>query len=624
MGNKPHTFLFTAAALLLSLTALVGAQHQHGGGGLAEMEGMGADGSDHGGATGGAHHMKPPTSEDARLWGLPSYWELTEHVGLMRAHITVMIIAWVIILPLTVMVSIARSKRLIIPAHLAFLIANGLGVYLSVIYDAKTPDRYPSNAHHKMGWIFTWLGVAWASMSILRTFTTTKHDGYQRISNEALAEHQQMTAGAQPISGFHNYRWSRDSGQGTEPNTASLTSNSRTNSWNSSNGNLPFRKHYRDFSEAENEEDVGADSDDEKRGFLRGSTAADRFVMSKLSRFSPGSRAVAVMSFFAILLERCILVFGFVEIATGWVTYAGTAKGHHVFNTLAHLIKGGIFFVYGFLTFGRWLGCFADFGWAWNVKPPAETVGKAKSRVPSAEFVESFVIFLYGASNVFLEHLTAWGEEWSAMDLEHISITVMFFGGGLLGMLIESRVIRRLMNSALASPFQPQSRHLGPWEEPKQTTIHSMNPMPAVVIFLLGVMMSSHTQHTPVSAAIHKHWGLLFAGFSLSRVFTYIVMYLKPPGSYFPSRPPTEIISAFCLVSGGLIFMASNSDTVHSLENQDLDAMFVFTVVMGLTGLLLAWSVAVVAFKNWLCKRAHVKLANEPGPVQNSIRQSAA
>lgn len=77
------------------------------------------------------------------------------------------------------------------------------------------------------------------------------------------------------------------------------------------------------------------------------------------------------------------------------------------------------------------MGCFSDFGWAWNVKSP-HVVGRWTIAVPSAEFTESFVIFLYGASNVFLEHLTAWGKAWSAQDLEHVSITIMFFGGGLV------------------------------------------------------------------------------------------------------------------------------------------------------------------------------------------------
>lgn len=69
------------------------------------------------------------------------------------------------------------------------------------------------------------------------------------------------------------------------------------------------------------------------------------------------------------------------------------------------------------------------------MKPPQSVVGKAKSRAPTGEFVESMLIFIYGSSNVFLEHLAAWGEEWSAVDLEHVSISVMFFGAGLVGRL---------------------------------------------------------------------------------------------------------------------------------------------------------------------------------------------
>jgi hypothetical protein len=107
-------------------------------------------------------------------------------------------------------------------------------------------------------------------------------------------------------------------------------------------------------------------------------------------------------------------------------------RGNDVFSILAHFIKGGIFFWYGLLTLGRWMGCFAEFGWAWNVKPPKQLVGRWKAMVPSAEFTESFVIWLYGTSNVFLEHLAAWGEAWSPQDLEHVSISVMFFGGGLV------------------------------------------------------------------------------------------------------------------------------------------------------------------------------------------------
>lgn len=81
------------------------------------------------------------------------------------------------------------------------------------------------------------------------------------------------------------------------------------------------------------------------------------------------------------------------------------------------------------------MGCFADLGWAWNIKPSRSQIGKWEATVPSAEFVESFVIWLYGAGNVFMEHLAAWGDKWTAQDFEHVSVSILFFSGGLVGYL---------------------------------------------------------------------------------------------------------------------------------------------------------------------------------------------
>lgn len=247
------------------------------------------------------------------------------------------------------------------------------------------------------------------------------------------------------------------------------------------------------------------------------------------------------------------------------------------------------------------MGCFGELGWAWNVRLPVGTVSRWKAAMPSAEFVESFVIFLYGASNIFLEHLAARGHAWSAQDLEHVSITIMFFGGGLCGMLVESAQIRDLLNMAiLVSPAAKSNKELS--SAPRTYSV-SMNPFPGLIILLLGLMMSSHYQASMVSTMIHKQWGTLFVGFALARAVTYILQYVAPPSSYLPSRPPSEIISSFCLISGGLIFMASNKDTVAAMEHYNLNAMFAFTVTMGFTSLLMAWAIIVFAVKGWAGRR---------------------
>ena len=436
-------------------------------------------------------------------------------------------------------------------------------------------------------------------MSVFKSYAVRmsrdRRGSYQPITSQAMEAHQQLHGSRSP-----DHRWSRDSGQGTERNTASLCQSSRSNSWPSEPDSSPNSKLYGNV-----ETDDDDDALSEKYGLFR-NHRIDRFLSRHVPRLAVG-RMVRVIDIIHIFFERTILILGFVALVTGVAVYGGIARGRDVFNVLAHFIKGGIFFWYGLLTFGRWMGCFGDFGWAWNLKPTAEIVGSRKARVPSAEFTESFVIWLYGASNVFLEHLNAWGHAWTATDLEHVSITIMFFGGGLLGMLIESRRVRSLFSSSISSSgLDRADTEVAKAPDSYQ---HPLNPVPGLVILLLGLMMSSHTQHSMVSSMIHKQWGTLFVGFAMARAVTYVILWLKPPSSFLASRPPSEIVASFCLIGGGIIFMSSNGDTVKALEAYELDAMFVFTVVMGLTSLVMGWELLVLAIKNWSVRRS------KPSPV---------
>ncbi|CZR57527.1 related to YTP1 [Phialocephala subalpina] len=512
-----------------------------------------------------------PTITTTTATPLPApdtYWSTGG--SLLTAHIALMTIAWIFILPISVMISIARS-RYTLPVQFLFLITNGIGVFLITIYNASTPDLYPNNAHHKLGWILTWIISAQVVLGIISAYTNRNDDhGFMPISTEAMAEHQRR----HDLRRAETYRFSNDSGQGTEPNTESL----RSQSISSTHSDLP------DTHKHEDEEE------EEEKGLMHGSKV-DKFLKSRI----PGllsSRVLKAFRFAYNAVDRLILILGFVGFTTGIISYGGFFMGPKVFSGLAHWIKGGIFFWYGILTLGRWAGCFADIGWAWNIKP-------LKSRAVSAEFVESFLIFFYGSTNVFLEHLTAWGKEWSAQDLEHISITVMFFGGGLCGMLIESHRIRNLLNVVRQSDisYDPETT-----EEPKSYRT-PMNPLPALVVLLLGLMMSSHHQESMVSTMIHTQWGTLLAGAAFARAATYIIFYLSPPSSIFPGRPPAELITAFCLMAGGMIFMSSARDTVEAMEAHNLDAMFMFTISMGVITFLMAWIIAVIAIKGVAVRR---------------------
>ena len=89
----------------------------------------------------------------------------------------------------------------------------------------------------------------------------------------------------------------------------------------------------------------------------------------------------------------------------------------------------------------------------------------------------------------------------------------------------------------------------------------------------------------------------------LARGATYLLYFLKPPTSKLPGRPPTEVVAAFCLIAGGVVFMVSARDSVTALEASGLDAIFVFTVVCGFVAGLMAWELAVLSIKGWAVRR---------------------
>ena len=173
-------------------------------------------------------------------------------------------------------------------------------------------------------------------------------------------------------------------------------------------------------------------------------------------------------------------------------------------------------------------------------------------------------------------------------------------------MLVESKRVRGLLNTGievLPSVKDVKLDKAQMFRQTPRTYSFSLNPMPALIILLLGIMMSSHHQDSMVSTMIHKQWGTLLVGFSVSRVVTYLLTYISPPTSIYPTRPPSELVSSFCLIAGGLIFMGSTKDIVRIMEERGLMAMFIFTVMMGLTAFLMAYEVFVLALKGWATQK---------------------
>ena len=211
------------------------------------------------------------------------------------------------------MFSITRSP-LALPTQLLFLVLNGLGVVFGTIYNVNTPDLYENNAHHRIGWIATWIMTAQAVMSLLFLYSgrskkiqASSHEraAFLPVSLEAMTDRNN----APPYS---DYRWSGDSGQGTE---RSSYHNSRDTS------PTDMSRYAKPEAEPEDEDDDGSDHAPRLRGFLR-NTFMDKYLAQRIPSILSHRLRKALEAVYEGI-DRTVLVLGFIALLTGGVTYGG-------------------------------------------------------------------------------------------------------------------------------------------------------------------------------------------------------------------------------------------------------------------------------------------------------------
>jgi len=202
----------------------------------------------------------------------------------------------------------------------AFTTVNAVGLLLGTVYNASTPDLYPNNAHHKLGWIATWVVGAQVAIGLLarvagifsRKFglagRSHEHQSFIPVSTEAMAEHESRFSG--------DYRFSNDSGQGTERHTESLRSNSSSGT---DSPPIPMREMpVRDARKEYQEPHDGEDFETHIPKTLGSGTAGS--ALQKIA----GMISSKVWKGFMIaynFVDRTILVLGFITLCTGVVTF---------------------------------------------------------------------------------------------------------------------------------------------------------------------------------------------------------------------------------------------------------------------------------------------------------------
>ncbi|KAF5393753.1 hypothetical protein D9757_000156 [Collybiopsis confluens] len=483
------------------------------------------------------------------------------HPGLMFLHATLMTLAFFVALPVGIaMRSVNHAWHKL--ATVAFYVFIILGLASNGLYRKLTPNMYEGQQHARQG------------------FLDHRHPGQRGTSSLNSAEYAGLVSEepddmqmVSPISPPPHKRVHYDDAELND--TAQWANN--------------VRSHRRDYSHSVASETT-----------IFGRSHSDDDLDCHPIQKVPLAQRIGTGIF--VTLERILVFGGLAQVLTGIVVYTGGCRENYLNGCLAHLIKGAIFWSYGLVSFARYLGAFAELGWAWNRAP---SVG-----YPSAEFIESFVIFLYGITNTWMERFGAHaGDAFTTKQIQHIGIAVMFWFAGLVGMAIESKTVRKWLASSTISALSPSQQNQEVVAEPP-TYIASFNPFPALVIGVTGAAMAAHAQTYLFQVQIHQLWGNLLVAWSVLRCLTYFFLWLGPPRSMLPSRPPTEALGSFFLACGGLSFMFSTEElTIAAMRRGRDDVMMFLNVAVAITCLCFSWTIAVVGFKGYLKSRIAPRVA---------------
>lgn len=223
------------------------------------------------------------------------------------------------------MFSIAQS-RYTLPTQFLFLTTNAAGIVLGLFYNANTPDLYPSNAHHKLGWLVFWVACTQVCISLVgcaagalgessaksrRMAQSSEEQAFIPVSTEAMAAYQRMYTSTHPYGHAGNGRFGAD-----------LDGSERSNSVSTMVGQESPTMASCERPQAY-EHDDGNEDDEElvfkpsELGRLHGSESLVARVTSKISQ-----RAWAALQFVYKCIDRTILILGWATIATGIITYA--------------------------------------------------------------------------------------------------------------------------------------------------------------------------------------------------------------------------------------------------------------------------------------------------------------
>ncbi|KAG0307746.1 hypothetical protein BGZ99_001375 [Dissophora globulifera] len=160
-------------------------------------------------------------------------------------------------------------------------------------------------------------------------------------------------------------------------------------------------------------------------------------------------------------LGKAHLIMAYMQMVFGFIRLINACPGQFFGQCISHIVMGGSFWWYGGIYIAYLVGSFPG--------------------VSRPEWYESVIMSIWGVINFSILH--QWGTRWSHADLQHTSLGLLWIGGGILSLLLESR-------------FNPLAQF-----------IIRKNPIPALLIILTGYAMGQHAQYYVFATMVHTFFG---------------------------------------------------------------------------------------------------------------------
>ncbi|GAA6038195.1 hypothetical protein JCM8097_005788 [Rhodosporidiobolus ruineniae] len=229
------------------------------------------------------------------------------------------------------------------------------------------------------------------------------------------------------------------------------------------------------------------------------------------------------------IIGKSFPIFGWVQMVFGGIAALGFCFNDHLGQCLAHFIMGSAFIAYACILL---LMLRVGAGWL------------ARRKV-SQEYLDSWVIMLWGIVNTFTEHnfLKPGQSSWNHKDLQHTSLGVLWWAGGGLGIFLSRNRKRSVV--------------------------------PALIIAMTGYAMANHGQSLEFSTTVHKFFGAALMAAGAARIVEIcFVLRDSPTPEVTDTTGPSSFqhLTPFLLVLAGLTFMSATEEQMAWLAGSIMDS----------------------------------------------------